>query len=245
VLNSLQNIAIMKKSILVGIALFLNISLFAQKTWFSVYTDSIQFVKDAKTLTERFQNDIYTLVGNEKFVITPILNTTPYLIYYDSRFKSANLPLWDQVIPQQKEFFYEVAGSEREGKIAFGLFFNGFYLPHELGHALQDFANNNITDVSYANEYFANTVAILWWRKQNRTEELKACYEYAKKMWSKLPNPVPKNESEEEYFTKNYEKASQNPYTYGYMQFKQFIQIYEDKSLPNFETFLKTFLIKK
>lgn len=30
------------------------------------------------------------------------------------------------------------------------------------------------------------------------------------------------------------------PYVYGYMQFKQFIEIYEDKNLPDFDTFIKT-----
>ena len=29
-----------------------------------------------------------------------------------------------------------VAGGEIAGKKVFGLFFNGFYLPHELGHGL-------------------------------------------------------------------------------------------------------------
>jgi hypothetical protein len=55
---------------------------------------------------------------------------------------------------------------------------------------------------------------------------------------------VPKNMSEEEYFTKNYEEASSNPYTYGYMQFKQFIQIYEDKNLPEFDSFIKKYISK-
>ena len=51
--------------------------------------------------------------------------------------------------------------------------------------------------------------------------------------------------TEEEYFTKNYEAASRNPYIYGYMQFRQFIKIYEDKSLPDFDTYIKTYLKKK
>jgi hypothetical protein len=143
-----------------------------------------------------------------------------------------------------KKFFYEVAGGEAEGKNAFGLFFNGFYLPHELGHALQDIVEKGSV-TSYNNEYFANTVAILWWRKAGKEKELKSCYEAAKKMWTKLPNPVPAGEAEDAYFTKNYEVASQNPYTYGYMQFKQFIQLYEDKTLPDFDTFIKNYLAKK
>lgn len=117
-------------------------------------------------------------------------------------------------------------------------------MPHELGHAFQDATNDSAIGVSYKNEFLANTIAILWWRKHKRSQELKLCYEYAKKMWLKLPNPVPNNISEEDYFTRNYEAASQNPYTYGYMQFKQFIEIYEDKNLPEFDIFIKQYLSK-
>lgn len=48
----------------------------------------------------------------------------------------------------------------------------------------------------------------------------------------------------EEYFLKNYEKASEDPYTYGYMQFKQFIEIYEDETLPGFNAFVEKYLQK-
>ncbi len=234
----------MKKFTLVFVFLFSTCQLFAQKDWFSLYKDSTLLMKDADLITAKFENDIKKISPNINYSIKTVLNTTPYLIYFNDILKTANLPIWDQVIPQQKEFFYEVAGSEEDGKIAFGLFFNGFYLPHELGHAFQYAANNNVTNLSYQNEYFANTIAILWWRKHKRDKELKLCYDYAKKMWSKLPNPVPANMTEEEYFTKNYEEATQNPYTYGYMQFKQFIQIYEDKSLPDFDVFVKKYLTK-
>lgn len=234
----------MKKIIFLSAFLFSTCYTWAQKNWFSLYQDSTQLVQDARTITTSFENDIKKISPTIKFSIKAVLNTTPYLIYYDNRDITANLPIWEQVIPQQKDFFYQVNGSEAEGRKAFGLFFNGFYLPHELGHAFQDATNDSAVGLSYQNEYFANTIAILWWRKHKRNNELKLCYEYAKKMWSKLPNPVPKDMSEVDYFTKNYEEACQNPYTYGYMQFKQFIQIYEDKNLPKFDVFIKKYLKK-
>jgi hypothetical protein len=218
--------------------------IFAQKEWFSLYQDSTKLIKDAEKITTDFENDIKKISPTTKFSIKAVLNTTPYLIYYNNIKITANLPLWEQVIPQQKNFFYEVAGNEADGKKVFGLFFNGFYLPHELGHAFQDATNDSDIGLSYQNEYLANTIAILWWRKHKRNEDLKVCYDYAKKIWSKLPNPVPENMNEEEYFTKNYQEASRNPYVYGYMQFKQFIQIYEDKNLPDFDTFIKKYLTK-
>jgi hypothetical protein len=234
----------MKKSIFLIVVLCSTCHLFAQKEWFSLYQDSTKLVKDAEKITTDFENDIKKNSPATKFSVKAILHTTPYLIYYDDIKITANLPLWEQVIPPVKNFFYEVAGDETEGKKVFGLFFNGFYLPHELGHALQYASNDSAVGLSYQNEYLANTIAILWWRKHHRNEDLKVCYEYAKKVWSKLPNPVPENMSVEEYFTKNYQEASQNPYVYGYMQFKQFIQIYEDKNLPDFDTFIKKYLTK-
>lgn len=235
----------MKKTILFLSLILSTLQLFAQKEWFSLYTDSSKLVNDASKITADFKKDLEKIEPSINFSIKSVLNTTPYLIYYDDRNFTANLPIWEQIIPPMKSFFYEVAGSEVEGKKVFGLFFNGFYLPHELGHAFQDVINNGPAELSYQNEYLANTIAILWWKKHKRNKELKICYEYAKKMWSNLPNPVPSNISEEEYFTKNYAKATQNPYVYGYMQFKQFIQIYEDKSLPDFDTFVKKYLEEK
>lgn len=216
----------------------------AQNKWFSQYNDSIALVTDGKNVTEKFIKQVRSINPNINFEVSTVLHTTPYLIYFDGIKKTANLPLWSQVIPEQQQFFYEVAGSEIEGKKAFGYFFNGFYLPHELGHALQELKEGNLNG-SYENEYFANTVALLWWKKNSKEKELKLCYESAKKMWAKLPNPVPEGMTTEDYFSKNYEKASENPYVYGYMQFKQFIQLYEDKNLPNFDKFIESYLAKK
>ncbi|MCI4443529.1 MAG: hypothetical protein JHC39_08500 [Lentimicrobium sp.] len=131
----------------------------AQEKWFTTYTDTISLVNDAQLITKSFSKNIIKINKNIKYDIKTVLHTTPYLIYFYK--DAANIPFWDQVIPEQKQFFYEIAGSEEEGKKIFGLFFNGFYLPHELGHAFE-FALKGETAGSYQGEYFANTVAILW-----------------------------------------------------------------------------------
>jgi hypothetical protein len=234
----------MRKVTLSIILILLITASFAQQKWFTLYTDSASMVKDGSEIVKLFTKDIEKIKPDIQLNVKTVLHTTPYLIYYDDKEKTANLPLWEQVIPEQKNFFYQIAGSETDGKRVFALFFNGFYLPHELGHAFQSAIQDSLHN-SYANEYFANTIAILWWRKHKRGKELKMCYEDAKKIWMKLPNPVPKGMTIEEYFTKNYEKASQDPVTYGYMQFKQFIQIYEDQTLPDFDTFITKHLTQK
>lgn len=211
---------------------------FAQKKWFSLYTDTTAEIRDAKAITLKFIKDVKKISPSTKIKVVPILNTTPYLIYYDGKKETVNLPIWTQVIEPQKQFFYKVASGETEGREVFGLFFNGFYLPHELGHALQYAVKGKFTS-PYEDEVFANQIAILWWRKQGRQKELAKCYAYAKKMFASLPNPVPVGETIEEYFGKNYEEASKDPFVYGYMQFSQFIKIYEDQSLPKFDVFIK------
>ncbi|KAF0239815.1 MAG: hypothetical protein Q8K64_06065 [Sediminibacterium sp.] len=228
------------KLTLLSLSFFLfSSSLLAQNNWFKLYEDSTSLVNDGKSITAAFTKDIHNIKSTLSFNVNTRLNTTPYLIFYwgENGERTANLPKWDQVIEPQKQFFYEVAGNEADGKKLFGLFFNGFYLPHELGHAVEHYTKGNLKG-SYKEEYFANIVAMLWWKKQGRTEELKSCYEMAKKVWAKLPNPIPAGSTMEEYFTKNYEQATQDPYVYGYMQFKQFIMIYEDKSLKDFDSFM-------
>ena len=228
----------MKKIILVFIVTFSCLVAQAQNNWFTVYQDSVALVKDATILSDNFKKDVYKFKKDDKFTTTTILNTTPYLIFYDGQNK-VNIPLWSQVLPELKAFTKEVAGSEEEGKRMFGLFFNGFYLIHEYGHAYQETYDSTNSKVSYQNEHLANVIAMLYWRKIGKTEELKQCYELAKKMFAKLPNPVPAGTTKEDYFTYNYEQATQNPFVYAYMQFGQFITIYEDQTLPSFDTFME------
>jgi len=233
----------MKKCLLLFILSFSFHLASAQNQWFKLYEDSTSLVNDGKAITAAFTKDIQKIKPGISFSVNTVLNTTPYLIFYwgENGERTANLPKWEQVIAPQKDFFYQVAGGESAGKDMFRLFFNGFYLPHELGHALEHITKGNLKG-SYQEEYFANIVGILWWKKQGRTKELKECYEFAKKVWAKLPNPIPVGSTMEEFFTANYQKATEDLFVYGYMQFKQFIQVYEDKTLPNFDTFIKSYL---
>lgn len=214
--------------------------IFAQNKIFTTYNDTVALKKDAETLVKTFTKDVKKIQPNLSFDIKARINTTPYLIYYDGK-DGVSLPFWEEVIPPIRGFLTQVSGSEEKGKEVFGLFFNGFYLPHELGHALQEKAEGDIEN-GYESEYFANTAAILWWRKQGKEKELKKCYDYTKEIIKKLPNPVPEGQTKEKYFTENYRAATQNPNVYGWMQFIQFIKIYEDKSLPDFDTFVANYL---
>ena len=230
------------KIILTLLLLLTTLGSYSQKDLFSVYNDSAKLVLDANHLVA----DFTTKVNAIKHVIDSqplaILNTKPFLIFYSPKANKVNLPIWHQVIPEQKKFFTELSGNEKEGVRMFGYFFNGFYLPHELGHALQHAAKKTEQNL-YKNEYVANTIAILYWRKIHRSEELNQCYQYAKKIIKQLPDPVPQGEDPIKYFNEHYAELGADPYKYGYFQFAQFVKIYEDKSLTSFDDFIRDFLV--
>jgi hypothetical protein len=230
----------MKSTTLVFI-LFFSVCAHAQNKLFHTYTDSASLIQDANDIIVEFTKSVNAMKMVFNSRPTAILNTKPFLIFYSPKTNQVNLPIWHQVSPEQKAFFTSMAESEKRGAELFGLFFNGFYLSHELGHALQK-ASGKREDDLYLNEYFANSVAILYWRKVGRTKELKQCYAFAKKMMRKLPNPVPVGEDPVNYFNEHYAELGADPYKYGYYQFAQFVTIYENKSISDFDEFIRLFL---
>lgn len=224
-----------KKLILYVLIVICNFT-FAQNQWFTVYTDSTQMVKDANEIVTQFTSQVKKTRPDLKFEIAAVKNTTPYLIFYKDGI--INLPFWNEVIQPQKDFFTDVAKGENNGKEVFGLFFNGFYLIHEAGHAILSFMGKKY-DNAYYSEYDANALAILYWRKSGEQRRLEECYQYAKKILLTLKSPVPAGEEYKQYITTHYNELSANPYQYGYIQFTQFVEIYEDKRLPDFDTFIK------
>ncbi|MCJ0742662.1 hypothetical protein [Pedobacter montanisoli] len=223
-------------------SLFLSLACtaFAQKNWFRLQKDSTALIQEATLIKDLFVSDINSIKPGWNFSLKTTIKTTPMLVYYDSQ--TAHLPLWSQLPEQIQNWFYEIGENKNDGQEIFGLFFNGFYLPHELAHGFEDTLGK--LNRSYKNEYFANTIAILWFRKHGYLKELEKCYETAKVIMAKTPNPVPNGQTAENFFTKNYNEIllSGNPSVYGFMQFGQFIKIYEDKTLPDFDTFIKTYL---
>lgn len=227
------------KQILIAFLLLSCVNAKAENNWFTLYTDSNALVKDANEIIEEFTTNVKGLNPSIKMHDNhAVKNTTPYLIYIDSI--SVNLPFWDEVIPAQKDFFKEVAGGEKEGKEVFGLFFNGFYLVHELAHSLVASIGKNYTN-GYANEYEANKIAILYWKETEEKTRLTQCYLYAKKMLTVLKNPVPQGEEYEKYIAAHYNELSADPYKYGYIQFSQFVQIFESTSLQDFNTYIRNY----
>ena len=49
--------------------------------------------------------NLIKLIPNLKDNPQIIVNTTPFLVYYDGKEKTVNLPFWDEVIPKNQEYF--------------------------------------------------------------------------------------------------------------------------------------------
>lgn len=229
----------MKYIVTLILAIAIVIQTEAQNKWFSTYSDSVALVSDANTIINQMTDRVHHANAEIKLRKNiAVKNTTPYLIYINSN--TVNLPMWKEVIPQQKKFFAEIAGGENEGKEVFGLFFNGFYLAHEIGHSISASVGKAF-DNAYDCEYDANIIAMLYWRRTNKKNPLKRCYTYAKKMLKTLKNPVPGNENFKKYVTQHYNELALDPYKYGYIQFSQFVEIYENRTLPDFDTFIKNY----
>jgi len=231
------------KKVLLLLSVFVSFNAVAQKHWFVLNPDSASLVADASKISAGFVSDVKSVDASVEITQNTILNTSPYLIYWDDSLHTVNIPMWSQVIPPQQEFFYKLAGSQENGKKVFGLFFNGFYLVHELGHAVEwseRAKGNKMTSSIYESEEFANELAILYWRKKGYSKQLKECYDNAKIMLSKLENPVPQGQDMVTFFSKNYEELTQDPYKYGYFQFDQFVRLYDASTKTTFEQFLKS-----
>lgn len=231
----------MKNTLLIVMLLSAFTPALSQNKWFSLYTDSAALVSDAGNIVQ--QMTAATLKADSTLQLNKtkaIKNTSPYLIYIDLDSGTVNLPFWAEVIEPQKQFFAEVAGGKKEGEQVFGLFFNGFYLTHELGHALAHSAGKHFGN-AYDSEYDANKIAILYWRSAGATAPLEQCYAYAKKMLQILKNPIPENEDTKKYLTAHYDEMSSDPYKYGYIQFSQFVELYENKSLGDFGSYIRNY----
>ncbi len=225
---------------------FIATTAIAQNKLFTPYTDSAKLVYNANLITADFIALSKAASKKVNIKATAIVNTTPYLVYWDDSAQTVNLPLWHQVIPPQQQFFIALNDSNTtKGLAMFGLFFNGFYIAHELGHAVewqQMKQGNKFSKGYYQSEYFANTLAIIYWKQKGMQKELDACYVFAKKFITQLPNPVPVGEDTIVFFNTHYEALSADPFKYGYYQFRQFVDIYENKQLPTFNQFISQYI---
>ena len=93
-------------------------------------------------------------------------------------------------------------------------------------------------------EYEANELALLYWRSKGKQKELRQCYEMAKRVLTKVKNPIPENVDAKKYITEHYVELLKDPNKYAFIQFSQIVKIFEDKSLPDFNIYIKKYFKK-
>lgn len=212
----------------------------AQNPFFEVFTDSTALKEKSIELIEDFQG-MLNKMDAEFDLKKPKVAYGAWGPFYLQQQNTIYLPVWSISPREFQDFCVDVAANEAEGEKMFGLFFNGFYVAHEVAHAFQ-YAANKLPENEYDKEYIANMIAVLYWKAKGKQKELDACYRYGQKAMAKLKNPIPEGEDVKEYFTEHYWEMAQDPYKYGYIQFSQFIEVYENELLPDFKTYVTQIL---
>lgn len=231
----------MKTTLLFCTLLIIGTSVKAQNRYFEIYTDSASLKNQNDKLISDIERIVKRIEPNFSFkgLTTEIPNTFMPGQYREKAHK-IYLNTWQVGGPPMEGFLTNATGSKEEGERMAALFFYGFFLPHEVGHALQ-YQTKNVPKSAYDGEYKANELAVVYWRSQNKEKELQQCYELAIKVLPKLHNPVPENTDAHKYITENYWDLVNDPFKYGYIQLSQIVEIMDNKTLPDFETYIKKY----
>lgn len=226
----------MKKSILI-ITTLLYVSttgLYAQYKLFSLYADSASLADDAKPMVADFNKRINAIRPQLNYKVGFVVYTTPGMVYYAPKSKNVVTSLYHELPAEHKAFFATYSENDAEAKKFFAGFFNGFYIAHELAHGLVAAYGLNDPKAMYQEELEANIVAMNYWHSVGKSAELEQCYRFAKAFLEKVPDPVPNDaENRIKWFNEHYWELGPQPEKYGYFQFSQFVNIYENyKRIP-------------
>ena len=214
----------------------------AQNKYFEIFTDSTALKTENDRLIEHIESRVQLIKPSFSFngLTTEVPNTFMPGQYLQKTNK-IYLNTWQVGGPPMEAFLTEMAGGKDEGIRMGGLFFYGFFLPHEIGHAMQ-YTTSNVPENRYDAEYEANEFAVSYWKKQGRDTELQQCYDMALAALKKLKNPVPEGQSMKQYFNDNYHELIKDPNKYGYFQLLQIVQVMDDKSLPDFYSYIRKYV---
>lgn len=216
----------------------------AQNHYFEIFTDSAALKNQNDELISDIETRVRLIEPSFSFKgLTTEIPKTFMPGQYRSKTNKIYQLTWQTGGPPMESFLTEMGGSPDKGKSLAAQFFYGFFLPHEVGHALQ-YHTNKLPENAYDEEYQANELAVLYWRSKGRDKELQQCNEMAIKILTKLQNPIPENVDGKKYITAHYDELLKDPYKYAFIQFSQIVKILDDKSLPDFDTYIKKYFTK-
>ena len=201
----------MKTLILLLICVSATNTLISQNQYFEIYTDSTELKVQNDALIQDIEKTIAEKHKGFSFNgLTTEIPATFMPGHYLEKTNKIYLPLWQTSIPAMDPFLTDVGGDKETAMKLADLFFYGFFLPHEIGHALQ-YNTKRVPDNAYDAEYEANEFAVAYWRSKGRQKELEVCYQLAKQVFPKLKNPVPENTDAKKYITENYWELVKKP----------------------------------
>lgn len=228
--------------LLFAMALLPSLAANGQSALFRLYTDSLSLVADAAKVVTDFNRRVNALRPGLEMKTGFAVHTTEALVYYAPKADKVVASLYHQLPEQSRLFFETYSQSEDEARELFAYFFNGFFIPHELGHALV--ARHNLHDPKqmYWEELEANQIAMNYWHSLGKTDELAKCYAFARGFLAQVPDPVPEGEDRISWFNANYWELGKQPEKYGYFQFGQFVELYEDHDRIPIDEYLELYI---
>ncbi|MBI4787202.1 MAG: hypothetical protein HY782_09170 [Chloroflexi bacterium] len=154
---------------------------------------------------------------------------TPKLMYHHPGQRTIYVSDWANLSAEEKALFDQWASFAAEGATGQSLFaemFHWFFFPHEVGHDTQKQLQIESSG-PYEVEYNATEWAVAFWKTQPGAEErVRRVERAARRIWERLPNPVPAGQDSRAYFNENYTKGIiSNTPAYGYFQFSFLMDI--------------------
>jgi quinol monooxygenase YgiN len=215
----------------------------AQDVLFQLYRDSASLARDATPIVADFNNRVKRIRPELAFNVGFLVYTTPGMVYYAPKSKNVVTSLYHELPEEHKTFFNTYSDNEEDAKQFFAIFFNGFYIAHELGHGLVSAFEFSDPKAMYWEEFEANLIAMNYWSSVGKTAELEKCYQFAKAFLAKVPDPVP-NDAEDRiaWFNENYWELGPQPEKYGYFQLSQFVDIYENHNRIHIDEYLEIYI---
>lgn len=210
---------------------------------FKLYNDSSSLALDAKVIVNDFNDRVNRIQPELALNIGFVVHTTPAMVYYAPKSKNVVALLYHELPEENKTFFNTYSENPEEAKQVFAIFFNGFYIAHELGHGLVAAYELFDPNAMYWEEFEVNQIAMNYWNSMGKTTELEKCYQFAKSFLSKVPDPVPTDaEDRIAWFNENYWELGPQPEKYGYFQMNQFVDIYENHDRVDIDEYLEIYI---
>lgn len=137
-------------------------------------------------------------------------------------------------------------GDEPNGRQLFQDMFYRFFFVHELGHWMQaevldqrhdakaGTAKKNADTARWQYETVANRISVAWWREQD-PDYMDRLVKDFRKIQRKLPNPIPHGEDARTFFTREYDKLTEDPNAYGWFQLQMVISVYDEQPTISFQ----------